>query len=152
MCTLNRGTHSWMIFKLKHGKSNWTLSRYFFIPHYAVIFSWLTPWYEIFSLLAMSELTAKRSSVHNEQFFTRENRIQVFYSGDIGARSRYLGQRYIIASHRILWDAITYPCLRSLLPVPKSSYMLRSLLCTPTCSFVWTFRKRLDKRQWIYQS
>ena len=31
-----------------------------------------------------------------------------------------------IASHRILWDAITYPCMRYLLLAPKSSYRVHS--------------------------
>ena len=42
----------------------------------------------------------------------------------MSARSRYLRKVWVIASHRILWDAITYPCLRYLLLVPKSSYLL----------------------------
>ena len=66
------------------------------------------------SLLSMSEFTAERSSVHTEQLRTRANCIQVLYSEDLGTRIRYLRQGYIIASHRILWDAITYPCLRYL--------------------------------------
>ena len=43
-----------------------------------------------------------------------------------GARSRYLRQGNVIASHNFLWDAIpcTYPCLRYLLLAPKSSYEL----------------------------
>ena len=45
---------------------------------------------------------------------------------DFGARSRYLRQGYVIASHRILWDAITYPCLRYLLLAPKSSYSMNN--------------------------
>ena len=36
------------------------------------------------------------------------------------ARSRYLRQGYVIASHSILWDAFTYPCLRYLLLATKS--------------------------------
>ena len=39
---------------------------------------------------------------------------------DIGARSRYLKQGQVIASHRILWDAITYSCLGYLLLAWKS--------------------------------
>ena len=40
------------------------------------------------------------------------------------ARSRYPGQGWIIPSHRILWDAITFPCLTEMLvfPATKSSY------------------------------
>ena len=34
---------------------------------------------------------------------------------DVGSRSRYLSQGEAIASHIIMWDAITYPCLRYLL-------------------------------------
>ena len=42
---------------------------------------------------------------------------------DFGARSRYIRQGEVIASHRILWDAINNPCLRYLLLEPKSPYM-----------------------------
>ena len=44
---------------------------------------------------------------------------------DFCARSKHLRQWWIIASHRILWDAITYPCLRYLFLVPKSTVHLR---------------------------
>ena len=40
---------------------------------------------------------------------------------DLGARNRYLRQGKVIASHIILWDAITYPCLRYLFLAPTSS-------------------------------
>ena len=42
---------------------------------------------------------------------------------DCGVNSRYIRQGFVIASHRILWDAITYLCLRYLLLAPKSSYV-----------------------------
>ena len=42
-------------------------------------------------------------------------------------RSRYLRHGLVIASHSILWDVITYPCLRYLLLVPKSSYEFSKL-------------------------
>ena len=48
--------------------------------------------------------------------------IYIYIYMDFGARSRYLRQRWVIASHSILWDAIIYPCLRYLLLAPKSSY------------------------------
>ena len=41
---------------------------------------------------------------------------------DFGARSRYFRQGKVIPSHSTLWDAITNPCLRYLLLVPKSSH------------------------------
>ena len=41
---------------------------------------------------------------------------------DSGVRSRCPMHGWVITSHSILWDAITYPCLRCLLLVPKSSY------------------------------
>ena len=37
-------------------------------------------------------------------------------------RSRYLRQGYVITSCSLLWDVITYPCLRYLLLAPKSWY------------------------------
>ena len=40
---------------------------------------------------------------------------------DFVARSRYLRQGYVIASHCILWDAITYPYIKYLLLATKSS-------------------------------
>ena len=40
----------------------------------------------------------------------------------VGARSRYLRQGWVIPSHRILWDAITRPCLRYLLLVSHSIF------------------------------
>ena len=43
---------------------------------------------------------------------------------DFGARSRYLRLGKVIASYRILWDAITYPRLRYLLLAPQSSFGL----------------------------
>ena len=42
---------------------------------------------------------------------------------DFGARSRYLRQGWVIASHSTSWDAIINLCLRYLLLAPKSSYM-----------------------------
>ena len=47
---------------------------------------------------------------------------------DFVARSRYLKQGYVIASHSILWDAITYPCLRYLLLATKSLYIEEYLI------------------------
>ena len=41
---------------------------------------------------------------------------------DFVARSRCLKQGWIIASHSILWDAITCPCLRYLLLATTSKY------------------------------
>ena len=41
---------------------------------------------------------------------------------DFGARSRYLRQGKVITSHSLLWDVITYTCLRYLLLAPKSPY------------------------------
>ena len=44
---------------------------------------------------------------------------------NFGARSWYLRHGLLIACHRILrilWDAISYPCLNYLLLAPKSSY------------------------------
>ena len=41
---------------------------------------------------------------------------------DSAARSWYRNEGYVIASHSILWDAITYPCLRYLLLATKSLY------------------------------
>ena len=38
------------------------------------------------------------------------------------ARSRYLGYGWVITSHSLLWDVITYTCPRQLLMAPKSSY------------------------------
>ena len=38
-------------------------------------------------------------------------------------RNRYRRQGYVIASHRTLWGAITYPCLRWLLLTPKPSIL-----------------------------
>ena len=48
----------------------------------------------------------------------------VYYKlpADLGIRNIYLRQRHLIASHSILWDAITYPSLRYLLVAPKSPY------------------------------
>ena len=43
---------------------------------------------------------------------------------EFDARSRYLRQELVIASHRILRDAITYPGLRNMLLVLKSSLMV----------------------------
>ena len=42
---------------------------------------------------------------------------------DFDARGRYLRQGYVISSHSLLWDVITYPCLRYLLLATKSSYV-----------------------------
>ena len=42
---------------------------------------------------------------------------------DFGTRSRYIGHGWVIASHCVLWDAITYPWPRYLLLVPMFSYM-----------------------------
>ena len=42
---------------------------------------------------------------------------------DFGASGSYLRQGQVIASHSILWDAITYPCLRYPLLAPKSSFL-----------------------------
>ena len=49
--------------------------------------------------------------------------MQLVIYEDFGSRSRYLRQWLITASHSILWDAITYPYLRYLFLVPKSSYL-----------------------------
>ena len=49
------------------------------------------------------------------------NRDNVWTNDDFGDRSRYLRQGWVIRNHSILWDAITYPCLRYLLLVPKAS-------------------------------
>ena len=43
------------------------------------------------------------------------------WNKDFYTRSRYLRQGYVIASHSILWDAITYPCLSYLLLATKST-------------------------------
>ena len=40
---------------------------------------------------------------------------------DFRARIRYCRHGYVIASHSILWDATTYPCLRNLRLTPKST-------------------------------
>ena len=48
ICTSNSGTHYRRIFK--RGKGSWILSQYIFIPYYTVIFIWLTPRYEIFTV------------------------------------------------------------------------------------------------------
>ena len=45
----------------------------------------------------------------------------------IGAKSGNLRHGQVIASHRKLWHAITYPCLRCLLLSPKFSYISPSL-------------------------
>ena len=42
---------------------------------------------------------------------------------DFGAKSMYLRQGYVITSHSLLWDVITYPCLSYLLLAPKSSFI-----------------------------
>ena len=47
-----------------------------------------------------------------------------FSNEDLVARSRYLRQGWVVASHRILWDAITYHCLRYLLLATKSTNIL----------------------------
>ena len=61
---------------------------------------------------------------------------------DFVARSRYLKQGYVIASHSILRDAITYSCLRYLLLATKSSNRMKGpchqqgsilLSATPQC-------------------
>ena len=39
------------------------------------------------------------------------------------ARGRYLSQGYVITSRSLLWDIITYPCLRYLLLATKSTYV-----------------------------
>ena len=44
-------------------------------------------------------------------------------SEDFGARTRYLRQALVIASHSILWGAIINPYLRYLLLASKSSYL-----------------------------
>ena len=43
---------------------------------------------------------------------------------DFVAKSRHLRQGYVIASHSIQWDAITYSSLRYLLLATKSSFIL----------------------------
>ena len=43
---------------------------------------------------------------------------------DFDARSRYLWHEYVITSHSILWDVITFTFPRYLLLAPKSSYEL----------------------------
>ena len=45
----------------------------------------------------------------------------IIYEG-FGASSWYLRQELVIASHRILCDAIIYPCLKCLFLASKSSY------------------------------
>ena len=58
---------------------------------------------------------------------------------DIGARSRYLRQGWVIASHSILWDAITNHYLRYLLLAPKSS-------CHCWCQRYWHCQRELHYR------
>ena len=55
------------------------------------------------------------------------------WNEDFGNRSRHLRQGYVIAYHSILWDVITYPCLRYLFLVPKSLNMLSILLDFVLC-------------------
>ena len=47
----------------------------------------------------------------------------IYCTYDFSAKSRYLKQRWVIASHRIPRNAITYSCLRYLFLAPKSSHM-----------------------------
>ena len=49
--------------------------------------------------------------------------VQSLIYKDFGGRSRYLSCGWVIASHSVLWDANTHPCLIYLLLVPKFSYV-----------------------------
>ena len=47
--------------------------------------------------------------------------MSLYMNEDFGGRSGYVSQGQVTASHSILWDAITYSCLRYLLLKPKST-------------------------------
>ena len=75
--------------------------------------------------------------------------IQVYE--DFGARSRYLRQGWVIASHSILWDAIAMPgTLRHLLMAPKSSYvcsLCSFLLHTYINRYIYIYLYTISSRQ-----
>ena len=76
------------------------------------------------------------------RFHEREFHVNIMNSTwyvDFGARSRYLRQGWIITSHRILWYAITSPCLRYLLLAPKSSYHVLFILFRCFGYSKWTY-------------
>ena len=65
---------------------------------------------------------------------------------NFGAKSRYLGHVQVIASHRILWDAITYTCPRYLHLGPKSQYLMQAIytmLHYKTIYSIWWTRGHL---------
>ena len=51
--------------------------------------------------------------------------------------NRYLRQGLVIASHRILWDAITYRCRRYLLLTQKSSYLSVNWIVIMLQQWIW---------------
>ena len=52
----------------------------------------------------------------------------IIWSVDFVARSMYLRHGWLTASHSILWDAITYPCLRYLLLATTFSSILSGFI------------------------
>ena len=60
--------------------------------------------------------------------------------------SRYLIQGYIIVSHNIPWDAITYPCLKYLLLVPKSWYSFIPLVSP--WMFFFSINRDIFPQEW----
>ena len=66
---------------------------------------------------------------------------------DFVARSKYLRQGWVITSHSLLWDVITYPCLRYLLLATKSTYGL--LWTWILFQYEYHFSCRI-KQRWSY--
>ena len=70
---------------------------------------------------------------------------------DFGARSRYRRHGKLIASHKILWDGITYPCLRYQLRAPKYHISWSASVKVSICHLlgsVWNSVRTYHKSQY----
>ena len=85
------------------------------MDHPAIHYGWSVGWPKIFDFERYW-----RWHWWMKSFLMEDNDLFV----DFVARSRYLRQGWVIASHSILWDAITHPCLRNPLLATKFSFIL----------------------------
>ena len=71
----------------------------------------------VWFILMAAQLFARRSNSHVIRTYGTDHEIIEAF----GARGRHLRHGQVIASHIILWDVITYPCLKYLVLASVSS-------------------------------
>ena len=95
------------------------------LPCYHAILSIITLWVNDWVVIIPNSCTVQYLMLQCVSLLSSRQKCSCmikWLNVNFGIRSRYLGHGWVITSHIILWDVITYSCLRFPLLAPQSSY------------------------------